>query len=76
MPRLSACQLFFPRVHEGKFSAIRQSIVQFFVAVHEPAFGTKRTCRSRQRMSAFGGKADIGRRSMSAIDIVEHPILP
>jgi len=23
------------------------------------AFGTKRTCRSRQRMSAFGGKADI-----------------
>ena len=24
------------------------------------AFGTKRTCRSRRSMSAFGGKADIG----------------
>src|SRR5215469_84992 len=26
------------------------------------AFGTKRTCQSLSAMSAFGGKADIGRR--------------
>ena len=30
-----------------------------FVAVHESAFGTKRTSRHAQPMSAFGGKADI-----------------
>src|SRR5262249_52493621 len=30
-----------------------------FVAVHESAFGTKRTCPSRLSLSAFGGKADI-----------------
>jgi hypothetical protein len=29
-------------------------------AVHESAIGTKRTSRMHQRMSAFGGKADIG----------------
>jgi hypothetical protein len=29
------------------------------------AFGTKRTCRRVQRMSAFGGKADIGWRVRS-----------
>jgi len=29
-------------------------------AVHETAFGTKRTCPTLQRMSAFWGKADIG----------------
>jgi hypothetical protein len=29
-------------------------------AVHESAFGTKRTSRDTQPMSAFGGKADIG----------------
>ena len=28
-------------------------------AVHESAFGTKRTSHSCRRMSAFGGKADI-----------------
>src|SRR5262249_54125278 len=32
-----------------------------FAAVHESAFGTKRTSRHAQPMSAFGGKADIGR---------------
>src|SRR5262245_11667387 len=26
---------------------------------HESPFGTKRTCRSRRSMSAFGGKADM-----------------
>jgi hypothetical protein len=30
-----------------------------FAAVHGSAFGPKRTCQSRWRMSAFGGKADI-----------------
>src|SRR6516162_5050546 len=30
-----------------------------FVAVHESAFGTKRTSRHAQPMSAFGGKADM-----------------
>src|SRR5262249_3930860 len=34
-------------------------------AVHESAFGTKRTSRHAQSMSAFGGKADIGRRWMN-----------
>src|SRR6516162_10185195 len=29
------------------------------------AFGTKRTSRQAQPMSAFGGKADIGRRSLN-----------
>src|SRR5262249_46475980 len=33
-----------------------------FAAVRESAFGTKRSWRSRSTMSAFGGKADIGRR--------------
>jgi hypothetical protein len=33
----------------------------FFAAVRESAFGTKRTSWSRSAMSAFGGKADIGR---------------
>src|SRR6516165_9067465 len=32
-----------------------------FAALHMSAFGTKQTCGSRQRMSAFGGKADIDR---------------
>jgi hypothetical protein len=32
----------------------------FFAALHESAFGTKRTCQSRYVMSAFGGKADVG----------------
>ena len=31
--------------------------------VPESAFGTKRTCSSRSRMSTFGGKTDIGRTS-------------
>src|SRR5215831_14195335 len=30
-----------------------------FAAVHESAYGTKRTCPSRRSMSAFEGKADI-----------------
>ena len=30
-----------------------------FAAVHEFAFGTKRTSKRRPAMSAFGGKADI-----------------
>jgi hypothetical protein len=30
-----------------------------FAAVHESAYGTKRTWRSCSVMSAFGGKADI-----------------
>jgi hypothetical protein len=30
-------------------------------AVHESAFGTKRTFESTQPMSAFGGKADMTR---------------
>src|SRR5262249_47217966 len=29
------------------------------IALHMFAIGTKRTCRSRSAMSAFGGKADI-----------------
>jgi hypothetical protein len=31
----------------------------FFAAVHESAFGTKRTSRTFSCLSAFGGKADI-----------------
>jgi hypothetical protein len=34
-------------------------IATHFAAVHESVIGTKRTSRSRCRMSAFGGKADI-----------------
>jgi hypothetical protein len=30
-----------------------------FAALHESAYGTKRTSRQAQPMSAFGGKADI-----------------
>ena len=30
-----------------------------FVALHESAFGTKRTCRVKFATSAFGGKADM-----------------
>jgi len=37
-------------------------IAMCFGAVHESAFGTKRTCPSRRSMSAFGGKADIAQR--------------
>jgi hypothetical protein len=36
-----------------------------FAAVHESAFGTKQTLRSRRGMSSFGGKAEIA--GMSAI---------
>ena len=32
-----------------------------FAALHESGYGTKRTCRSRRSMSAFGGKVDISR---------------
>ena len=32
---------------------------QFYAALHESAFGTKRTSGLYQSMSAFGGKADI-----------------
>jgi hypothetical protein len=31
----------------------------FFAAVHESAYGTKRTLRDQVPMSTFGGKADI-----------------
>jgi hypothetical protein len=34
----------------------------YFAAVHESAYGTKRTFQPRSAMSAFGGKADIGLR--------------
>src|SRR5262249_25771634 len=34
-------------------------IAILFAAVHESAFGTKRTFQDAQSMSAFGGKADI-----------------
>jgi hypothetical protein len=33
-----------------------------FAAVHESVNGPKRTSRSRRGMSAFGAKADIGRK--------------
>ncbi len=33
--------------------------MMLFAAVHESAFGPKRTSRNDGRMSAFGGKADI-----------------
>src|SRR5262249_22141448 len=36
-----------------------------FAAVHESAFGTKRTFRGLVPMSAFGGKADIVRKSQN-----------
>ena len=36
-------------------------IAMFYAAVHESAFGTKRTFRGVVPMSAFGGKADISR---------------
>src|SRR5215469_8355936 len=41
--------------------ARRQSdrIAMHFAAVHESAFGTKRTCQHVRSLSAFGGKADI-----------------
>jgi hypothetical protein len=34
-------------------------IAIFFAALHESAFGTKRTSLWSRSMSAFGGKADI-----------------
>jgi hypothetical protein len=38
---------------------MRRSNRTCFAAVHESAFGTKRTFQSLSAMSAFGGKADI-----------------
>src|SRR5258707_5460208 len=35
------------------------SVLLEICAVHESLFGTKRTCRSPNRMSAFGGRADV-----------------
>ena len=35
-------------------------IAKLFAAMRMSAFGTKRTCRRRRTMSAFGGEADIG----------------
>ena len=34
-------------------------MTMLFAAMHMSQFGTKQTSRSRGRMSAFGGKADI-----------------
>ena len=39
-----------------------------FAAVHESAFGTKRTYRVALHMSAFGSKADIAIISTSALN--------
>jgi len=38
-----------------------------FAAVHESAFGTKRTYQSYRSMSAFGGKADISQRLFTLV---------
>jgi len=42
--------------------------LQFNAALHESAFGTKRTWCSRSAMSAFGGKADIVRALVNVRD--------
>jgi hypothetical protein len=36
---------------------------QFYAALHETAYGTRRTSELSQPMSAFGGKADIAQTS-------------
>ena len=40
---------------------IENNITMLFAAVHESAFGTKRTSLVAPHMSAFGGKADMCR---------------
>jgi hypothetical protein len=40
-----------------------------FAAVHESAFGPKRTCTAALHMSAFGGKADVTICGMSAFAV-------
>jgi adenylate cyclase len=50
-------------VGEFALKGIRRPMMAYNVLGSSPsAFGTKRTCRSQQRMSAFGGKADIAQR--------------
>jgi hypothetical protein len=46
----------------GSSAARRRAdrIMMLVAALHESAFGPKRTCRCALHMSAFGGKADIG----------------
>src|SRR5262249_24528320 len=43
----------------------RSLVVTVYAALHESAFGTKRTFRGLVPMSAFGGKADIVRKSQN-----------
>jgi DNA-binding response OmpR family regulator len=49
---------FSPRQLLPKFVS---TYLNRFVALHMSAFGTKRTSRRAQPMSAFGGKADMPR---------------
>ena len=46
----SLCARTYPKLSPGE---------GLFAAVHESAFGTKRTSQRAQLMSAIGGKADI-----------------
>jgi hypothetical protein len=50
----------FGTVYDDYVARVRRWIGLLIAALHESAFGTKRTWRSRSTMSAFGGKADIG----------------
>src|SRR5262249_25562048 len=48
---------------------LRSPLERFYRALSDEqrrAFGTKRTCQSRSAMSAFGGKADISRQTLTA----------
>jgi hypothetical protein len=44
-------------------------MTRFFAAVHESAFGTKRTSSSAQLMSPFGGKADIAKSFVRSLQL-------
>jgi len=54
----------------------RSLLVAVYAALHESAFGTKRTSHSRRRMSAFGGKADIALKRTSHVGVRIGPAHP
>jgi hypothetical protein len=48
-------------------------IALLFAALHESAFGTKRTYRDNRLFVRFRGKADMGRRTVPIVSAASDP---
>jgi hypothetical protein len=60
-----------PKDHQPEPRRRGDRIIIFFAAMHESAFGPKRTWSNAPHMSAFGGKADINSGTTPALGSYE-----